>query len=67
MKEMTLFMLIERVDAAELKTMNDVLKKAEKVAEQANSAATKLTDQVNALKRNHDNLANEVKLLKTKK
>jgi hypothetical protein len=35
-KEMTLFMLIERVGAAELKNMNDALKKVEKVAEQVN-------------------------------
>jgi hypothetical protein len=66
-KEMTLFMLIERVDATELKSMTELLKKVEKIAEQANSASSKLTDQVNALKRTHDNLANDVKLLKSKK
>ena len=60
-------MLIERVDATELKSMTELLKKVEKIAEQANSASSKLTDQVNALKRTHDNLANDVKLLKSKK
>ncbi len=66
-KEMTLFMLIERVDATELKSMMELLNKVEKMAEQANSTSSKLTDQVNALKRNNDNLVNEIKLLKTKK
>ena len=66
-KEMTLFMLIERVDATELKNITDALKKVEKLADQASSASSKLTEQYNALKRNHDNLANDVKLLKAKK
>jgi chloramphenicol O-acetyltransferase len=66
-KEMTLFMLIERVDATELKNITDALKKVEKLADQASSATSKLTEQYNALKRNHDNLVNDVKLLKTKK
>jgi hypothetical protein len=67
MKEITLFMLIEGVDAMEMKNTHDVLKKVEKIAEQASSAASKLTNQANALKRNHDNLANKCKLLRMKK
>jgi quinol-cytochrome oxidoreductase complex cytochrome b subunit len=60
-KEVNIFMLFEWVDDTELKSITDTLfKKVEKLVEQANSAFSKLTGQFNALKRNHDNLANDV-------
>jgi hypothetical protein len=65
-KEMTLFMLTERVDPSEIGKLVDRVKEAELKATVAQRTAGILEKEVATLKRNYDNLVNDVKQLKTK-
>jgi hypothetical protein len=65
-KEMTLFMLTERVDPSEIGRLVDRVKDAEAKGAQATKTCAALEKEVTALKRNYDNMLNEVKQLKAK-
>ena len=66
-KEMTLFMLTERVDPSEIGLLVERVKEAEAKGIQAQKIAMTLEKDVAVLKRNYDNLMNEIKQLKAKK
>jgi hypothetical protein len=65
-KEMTLFMLTERVDPSEISNLIDRVRDAESKAAQALKTTLALEKEVLTLKRGYDNLVNDVKQLKTK-
>jgi hypothetical protein len=65
-KEMTLFMLTERVDPSEICKLMERVKEAEAKSAQALRTAMTLEKEVGVLKRSYDNLMNEVKQLKAK-
>jgi hypothetical protein len=65
-KEMTLFMLTERVDPSEICKLLERVKEAEAKAAQALRTTLVLEKEVGSLKRNYDNLMNDVKQLKAK-
>jgi hypothetical protein len=65
-KEMTLFMLTKRVDPSEISKLVDWVKDAEAKAMSAQKLAASLEKDVITLKRNYDNMMNEVKQLKSK-
>jgi hypothetical protein len=66
-KEMSLFMISEQVDPSELEGMRGRLKKTEDAHAASLSAVARLLEASNAtLKRNYNNLLNNVKLLKMK-
>jgi predicted nuclease with TOPRIM domain len=65
-KEMTLFMLTERVDPSEISNLIDRVRDAESKAAQALKTTLTLEKEVSTLKRGYDNLVNNVKQLKTK-
>jgi hypothetical protein len=63
-KEMTLFMLTERVDPSEIGRLVERVKDAEAKGAQVTKTCTALEKEVIALKRNYDNMLNKVKQLK---
>jgi hypothetical protein len=65
-KEMTLFMLTERVDPSEIGKLLERVKDAEAKGAQASKTCATLEKEVLTLKRNYDNMMNEVKQLKAK-
>jgi hypothetical protein len=65
-KEMTLFMLTERVDPSEIAKLLERARDAENKANAAQKLALTLEKDVITLKRNYDNLVNDVKQLKAK-
>jgi hypothetical protein len=65
-KEMTLFMLTKRVDPSELGKLVTLVKDADAKAIAAQKTALALEKEVLTLKRNYDNLMNEVRQLKIK-
>jgi hypothetical protein len=66
-KEMSLFMLTERVDPSEIEHCTDRSKKAEKEASDAKSEVAKLKDLVNSMNREFKSMQAEMKALKAKK
>jgi hypothetical protein len=66
-KEMSLFMLTERVDPSEMGALAGRVKKAEDAANRATTALEKHDKAFTTLKRNYDNLTEEVKWLKSNK
>jgi hypothetical protein len=66
-KEMSLFMLTERVDPSEIENCTDRSKKAEKEASDAKSEVAKLKDLVNSMIRQFKSMQAEMKALKAKK
>jgi hypothetical protein len=66
-KEMSLFMLTERVDPSEMIALAGRVKKAEDAANRATTALEKNDKAFTNLKRNYDNLTEEVKWLKANK
>jgi hypothetical protein len=65
-KEMTLFMLTERVDPSEIGRLVEFVKDAEAKGAQATNTCVALEKEISTLKRNYDNMLNEVKQLKAK-
>jgi hypothetical protein len=65
-KEMTLFMLTERVDPSEIGKLVERVKDAEAKGVQATKTCAALEKEVVALKWSYDNMLNEVKQLKAK-
>jgi hypothetical protein len=65
-KEITLFILTERVDPSEIGRLVERVKDAEAKGAQATKTCAALEKEVTALKRNYDNMLNEVKQLKAK-
>jgi hypothetical protein len=65
-KEMTLFMLTERVDPSEICRLMERVKEAEAHSAQSLRTTLALEKEVGSLKRNYDNLMNDVKQLKAK-
>jgi hypothetical protein len=65
-KEMTLFMLTERVDPSELGKLLTLVKDADAKATAAQKTSVALEKEVVILKRNCDNLMNEIRQLKAK-
>jgi hypothetical protein len=65
-KEMTLFMLTERVDPSEIGKLMEQVKDAEAKGAQASKTCATLEKEVVTLKRNYDNMINEIKQLKAK-
>jgi hypothetical protein len=65
-KYMSLFMISERVDPSQLEGMRGRLKKTEDSHAASVSTVSRLEASNTTLKRNYNNLLNDVKLLKTK-
>jgi hypothetical protein len=65
-KEMTLFMLTERVDPSEIGKLVTLVKDADAKATAAQKTSVALEKEVVILKRNYDNLMNEIWQLKAK-
>jgi hypothetical protein len=65
-KEMTLFMLTERVDPSEICRLLERVKEAELKATLAQKTSVMLEKEVLMLKQNYDNLLNDIKQLKSK-
>jgi hypothetical protein len=65
-KEMTLFMLTERVDPSDIGKLMERVKDAEAKGAQASKTRVTLEKEVVTLKRNYDNRLNEIKQLKAK-
>jgi hypothetical protein len=63
-KEMSLFMLTERVDPSEMESLAGRVKKAEDAANKATAALERTDKAFTTLKRNYDNLMEDVKWLK---
>jgi hypothetical protein len=63
-KEMSLFMLTERVDPSEMELLVGRVKKAEDVANKATAALERTDKAFTTLKRNYNNLMEDVKWLK---
>ena len=63
-KEMSLFMLTKRVDPSDMDTLAGRVKKAEDAANKATAALEKTDKAFATLKRNYDNLMEDVKWLK---
>ena len=65
-RELSLFILTERVDPSEVISLKLKVTAAQERCVTVQSAVNKLTEQHNTLKRNFDNLAQELKVLKAK-
>jgi hypothetical protein len=66
-KEMSLFMITERVDPSEIKALQEKVKSAQAAATMASGEVEKLEDQMRGMKRSFDNLKNDFATLKNKK
>jgi hypothetical protein len=63
-KEMSLFMLTERVDPSEVVTIGNRAKQAECAANDATAEVAKMNDSITTLKRNFSNLKNNFAAVK---
>jgi hypothetical protein len=66
-KEMSLFMLTERVDPTEISTISERAKKADKAAAEAQAEVVKLKDTISGLKRDFANLKQDFASVKKSK
>jgi archaellum component FlaC len=63
-KEMSLFVLTERVDPAQIATVDATVASLHKVVQEMKSKTNHMEDKYSTLKRHYDNLVNDVKMLK---